>query len=193
MLRNILGPVFNLYLDQFLTYKVVNYFCFWGPKPLFVALSANMQNLKKHKNEKRHYLWTPLCELLLSKCPFFLHFSFLLFFQFPFCDVLIGFPKLKNTKKQNQSKPNTKLEQKEDKRCKAKTNEILWFKTKQDNKQNNKNQKNNFKEESKQNKKEKQERETEMKNRKEGSKKRTRERQRKRERETEKGESETKG
>ena len=28
MLRNILGPVFNLYLDQFLTYKIC-YFCFF--------------------------------------------------------------------------------------------------------------------------------------------------------------------
>ena len=53
---------------------------------------------------------------------------------------LIGFPKSKNTKKKKQSKQNRKQEQKEDKRCKAKTNEILWFKTKQDNKQNNRNQ-----------------------------------------------------
>ena len=29
MLRNMLGPVFNLYLDQFLTYKFV-IFCFFG-------------------------------------------------------------------------------------------------------------------------------------------------------------------
>ena len=47
-------------------------------------------------------------------------------------------PKTKT--KTNQSKQNKKQEQKEDKRCKAKTNEILWFKTKQDNKQNNINQ-----------------------------------------------------
>ena len=41
MLRNILGPVFNLYLDQFLTYKICYFFffSFWGGgglKPLFL-------------------------------------------------------------------------------------------------------------------------------------------------------------
>ena len=52
--------------------------------------------------------------------------------------LFVWFPKIKKYKK--QSKQNKKQEQKEDKRCKAKTNEILWFKTKQDNKQNNRNQ-----------------------------------------------------
>ena len=33
MLRNILGPVFNLYLDQFLTYKIC-YFCFLAETPI---------------------------------------------------------------------------------------------------------------------------------------------------------------
>ena len=43
MLRNILGPVFNLYLDQFLTYKICYFFLFFvfflgggGLKPLFL-------------------------------------------------------------------------------------------------------------------------------------------------------------
>ena len=52
---------------------------------------------------------------------------------------LIGFPKSKNTQNK-QSKQNQKQEQTEDKRCKAKTNEILWLKIKQDKKQNNRNQ-----------------------------------------------------
>ena len=46
MLRNMLGPVFNLYLDQFLTYKIC-YFClffFWGgggaETPIFIVFSA---------------------------------------------------------------------------------------------------------------------------------------------------------
>ena len=52
---------------------------------------------------------------------------------------LIGFPKSKNTTKK-QNKQNKKQEQKKDKICKTKTNEILGFKTKQDNKQNNRNQ-----------------------------------------------------
>ena len=51
---------------------------------------------------------------------------------------LIGFPHIKKYQKPKQAKQ--KQEQTEDKRCKAKTNEILWFKTKQDNKQNNRNQ-----------------------------------------------------
>ena len=53
---------------------------------------------------------------------------------------LIGFPKSKKNTIKYQSKQSKKQEQKEDKRCKAKTNEMLWFKTKQDNKQNNRNQ-----------------------------------------------------
>ena len=60
MLRNILGPIFNLYLDQFLTHK----FCvfFWGWNPYFIVFQQNMQNLKKHqKRKKKHYLWTQLC------------------------------------------------------------------------------------------------------------------------------------
>ena len=59
MLRNILGPVFNLYLDQFLTYKICYFlfFLFFGAEtPIFIVFSAKMQNLKKHKKEKRHYL-----------------------------------------------------------------------------------------------------------------------------------------
>ena len=63
MLRNILGPVFNLYLDQFLTYKICYFVCFLflAETPIFIVLSAKMQNLKKHKKEKTHYLWTQVC------------------------------------------------------------------------------------------------------------------------------------
>ena len=66
MLRNILGPVFNLYLDQFLAYKMCYLFCFvlflfLAETPIFIVFSAKMQNLKKHKKEKIHYLWTQLC------------------------------------------------------------------------------------------------------------------------------------
>ena len=59
MLRNILGPVFNLYLYQFLTYKFCYFFCLffvWAETPIFIVFSAKMQNLKKHKKEKIHYL-----------------------------------------------------------------------------------------------------------------------------------------
>ena len=57
MLRNILGPVFNLYLDQFLTYKISFFLFFFGTEtPIFIVFSAKLPNLKKHKKEKRHYL-----------------------------------------------------------------------------------------------------------------------------------------
>ena len=145
MLRNILGPVFNLYLDQF--FNLLNVFCFlfffvfWGAEtPMFIVFSTKMQNLKKHEKEKKTLFVNTIVLTALVKMSVFLHFSFLLFFQFPFFQrcFLIGFPKSKNSKKTKQAKQ--KKEQKEDKRCKAKTNEILCFKTKQDNKQNNRNQ-----------------------------------------------------
>ena len=55
LLRNILGPVFNLDLDHFLTLKICQFYVFWL-KPLFLScFQQNMQNLKTH-----HYLWTHL-------------------------------------------------------------------------------------------------------------------------------------
>ena len=61
MLRNILGPVFNLYLDQFLTYKICYFFVFfvlWGAEtPIFIVFSAKNTKFKEtHRKEKRHYL-----------------------------------------------------------------------------------------------------------------------------------------
>ena len=48
MLRNILGPVFNLYLDQFLTYKICYFFVFFlfffGWNPYFYSVFS-----KKYK------------------------------------------------------------------------------------------------------------------------------------------------
>ena len=57
MLCNILGPVFNTSLAQFLTQGFL-FFCvfLWGggaETPIFIVFSARMQNLKKHKKEKR--------------------------------------------------------------------------------------------------------------------------------------------
>ena len=50
MLRNIFGPIFNLDLDQFLTYV------FFAETPIFILFSAKMQNLKKHKKDKKTLL-----------------------------------------------------------------------------------------------------------------------------------------
>ena len=58
MLRNMLGPIFNLYLDQFLTYKCVFVFA-WNP--YFIVFSAKHVKFKETQNKQRHYLWTQLC------------------------------------------------------------------------------------------------------------------------------------
>ena len=142
MLRNILGPVFNLYLDQFLTYRICYFFVFfWGgaETSIFIVLSAKHAKLKETQKRKKTLFVNTIVLIALVKVSVFSAFLiFAVFFNFRFFKMfLFGFPKSKNTKK--QSKQNKKQEQKEDKRCKAKTNEILWFKTKQDNKQNNRN------------------------------------------------------
>ena len=90
MLRNMLGSVFNLYLDQFLTYKIVLFFCFfcggggWNPYFYCVFQQKNAKNKETQKKKK-----DTVCEHNCANCScpnvrFFLHFSFLLFLQFPF-------------------------------------------------------------------------------------------------------------
>ena len=49
MLRNILGPVFNFNLDQFLTLEFCYFFVFFvfflgAETPIFIVFSAKMQN-----------------------------------------------------------------------------------------------------------------------------------------------------
>ena len=56
MLRNILGPVFNLYLDQFLTYKFVIFcfFCFLGGlKPYFYSVFSKNAKFKETQKRKK--------------------------------------------------------------------------------------------------------------------------------------------
>ena len=58
------------------------FFLFFWPKPLFLlCFQQNMQNLKKHKKEKKKTLFvsTPVLTALV-KMSFFVHFSFLFFF-----------------------------------------------------------------------------------------------------------------
>ena len=145
MLRNILGPVFNLYLDQFLTYKICYFFFFfWGggaETPIFIVFSAKNAKFKEtQKKKKTLFVNTIVLTALVKMSVFFSAFFIFAVFSisiFQRCFWLVS----QNQKIQKkQSKQNKKQEQKEDKRCKAKTNEILWFKTKQDNKQNNRNQ-----------------------------------------------------
>ena len=41
MLRNMLGPIFNLYLDQFLTYTICYFVFCWNP--YFIVFQQKMQ------------------------------------------------------------------------------------------------------------------------------------------------------
>ena len=101
-----------------------------------------MQNLKKHKKEKNTLFVNTIVLTALVKVSFFsAFFIFAVFFSISvFLKMFfVWFLKIKKYKKKTKQ-AKQKQEQKEDKRCKAKSNEILWFKTKQDNKQNNRNQ-----------------------------------------------------
>ena len=120
MLRNKIGPVFNARNESFFVY-----FLLFFKNPL---LSAGRMRFSKKNKKKTMRKKDTICEHNCANCScqsvrFFCIFDFCCFFNFRFFeDVLFGFPKSKNTK---QSKQNKKQEQKEDKRCNAKTNEIL--------------------------------------------------------------------
>ena len=86
MLRNILGPIFNFNLDQFLTLELcyfLVFFCFGGggggaeppPPPIFIVFSANMQNLKKHKKGKKTLFVNTTVLTALVKMSVFQHFT----------------------------------------------------------------------------------------------------------------------
>ena len=64
-LRNILGPVFNASLDQFLTLGFFVFFvcCFFflAETPIFIVFSAKQAKLKETQKRKIHYLWAHLC------------------------------------------------------------------------------------------------------------------------------------
>ena len=86
LLRNILGPVFNASLDQFLTlgflfFFLVFFFFFFWLKPLFfIVFSAkNAKFEETQKRKKTLFVSTPVLTALV-KMSFFVHFSFLVFF-----------------------------------------------------------------------------------------------------------------
>ena len=80
LLRNILGPVFNASLDQFLTlgflFFFVLFFFFLAETPIFIVFQQQMQNLKKHKKEiKTLFVSTPVLTALVKMsffCAFFI-------------------------------------------------------------------------------------------------------------------------
>ena len=98
MLRNMLGPVFNLYLDQFSTYKmcyVFFVFVFWL-KPHFYSVFSKNAKFKETQKEKKTLFVNTIVLIALVKMSVFLRFSFLLFLEFPFFrDVFDRFPKIK--------------------------------------------------------------------------------------------------
>ena len=58
MLRNILGPVFNFNLDQFLTLEFCQFFCVflvfcWAETPIFIVFSAKNAKLKETQKRKK--------------------------------------------------------------------------------------------------------------------------------------------
>ena len=68
MLRNMLGPIFNFNLDQFLTLEFsFFFFCFGGGggcwNLYFYCVSAKMQHWKKHKKKK-----CTICEHTCANC-----------------------------------------------------------------------------------------------------------------------------
>ena len=100
MLRNILGPVFNFNLDQFLTLEVCYFFvCFVLLKPLIcIVLSAKHAKLKETQKRKN-----TICEHTCANCScqnirfFFVSSAFFIFavlgISMFFRDVFDMFPK----------------------------------------------------------------------------------------------------
>ena len=73
MLRNMLGPVFDFNLDQFLTLEFC-YFFFWGGGaeiPIFIVFSAKMKKLKEtQKRKKTLFVNTPVLTVLVKMSVF---------------------------------------------------------------------------------------------------------------------------
>ena len=182
MLRNILGPVFNFNLDQFLTLDLF-LFVFWGGgwNPYFYSVfSKYIQNWKKHKKEKKTLFVNTLVLIVIVESVrfFFLHFSFLLFLEFPcFSEMfLIGFQKSKNNKIWKQQKQKQQQQHQKNKMQCKNNSKIMFQKTRTTSRKQNKKQKNELERKKQTKQKWKGNNQTtEMRNRKE-EEKRTRER-----------------
>ena len=96
MLRNILGPVFNLYLDQFLTFKICIFF--WGGGGGAEAPIVFQQKCKIRETQKIKILFvnTFVLTVLVKMSVFFYIFHFGGFRNFQFLrDVFDWWPKFK--------------------------------------------------------------------------------------------------
>ena len=103
MLRNIIGPIFNFNLDQFLTLEFC-FYCFFfggGPEtPIFIVFSANNAKLKETQKRKKDTICEHTCAN--CSCQNVLFSAFLIFAVFGismFSEMfLIGFQYSKNNK-----------------------------------------------------------------------------------------------
>ena len=89
MMRNILGPVFNLYLDQFLTYKIWYFlFFFFGggaETPIFIVFSAKHAKFREtQKRKKTLFVKTIVLMALVKMSVFFSAFFIFAVFSIPF-------------------------------------------------------------------------------------------------------------
>ena len=129
MLRNILGPMFNFNLDQFLTLEFCYFFCFFRAEtPIFIVFSAKTAKLKETQKTKKD----TICERTCANCScqnvrFFCIFDFCCFWNFHvFSEMfLIGFPKSKNTKKTKQAKQKTRTKGRHNMQSKKKWNVMI--------------------------------------------------------------------
>ena len=144
MLRNILGPVFNFNLDQFLTLEFCYFLVFWGGAETPIFYSVVSKKCKIERNTKKTlFVNTPVLTVLVKMSVFFCIFDFCCFLEFPcFSEMfLIGFQKFKN--KKNESNKNKTRQQQENKMQSKNKSKIMIQKTTRQ--QAEKNQKNNLK------------------------------------------------
>ena len=106
LLCNILGPVFNLYLDQFSTHTIWYLFC-WNHY-IYSDFSKACKIQRHTKRKTALFLNTPVLIALVKMSVFFLHFHFGGSSEFPnFREIFwIGSQKSKMTKYQSNNKIN---------------------------------------------------------------------------------------
>ena len=140
MLRNMLGPMFNLYLDQFLTYTICDFlfFPFWGGglKPLFLVFSAKHAKIKETQKRKKTLFVNTTVLIALVKMSFLFFSAFFIFAVFAisiFSEMfLTGFQKSKNNKIAKQEEQKQQQQQQENKmQSKKKSNMMIQNKTRQ--------------------------------------------------------------
>ena len=84
LLCNILGPMFNASLDQFLTLGFFFCFSFFGWNPYFIVFSANNAKFKETQKRKKNTICEHTCADCSCQNIFFLCiFHFCFFLQFP--------------------------------------------------------------------------------------------------------------